>query len=310
MRAINGALIFGFMMLSFAGHEVLASKPKKEKYISMTQKEYALYELKKKKHAEANRKRRIQKIDFSEDLRVSENQAPRHSTQNSTYETVETSTSYRSSERPAVLSSAQKSEALEEAEYTAIAEGLDPAPPPGYGRISTRAQSADQDMFAVNLEPIWLLGYGFGAKIDYLINDQFSVGVSGIYIAEHEENQSDEYEAHNWSYYEANVGMNYMLTGATNTSGFYINPAVGYFRSEITDYGYFYLDGEMDSPQFRLTVGYQYVYNDFRFGIGVGGRLFDNSDIVIRDEFDQEIAREDSSRWSGAALDLHIGYIF
>lgn len=201
----------------------------------------------------------------------------------------------------------------EESEYSQIlASDMEPLRP------ATRAQynentSSDPDKFILNIEPIWLLVYGFGAKAEYAVTDKLSVGLTGIYVGEHEsefEDEDTDANAFNWSYQEINLGVNYMLTGQLNTHGFYINPAIGYFRTEITDYGYFYLDGKLESPQLRLTAGYQWVFNDFRIGLGAGGRIYDSSDIIIEDDYGREVATQDSSEWGGLALDLHIGYVF
>ncbi|HEY8272791.1 MAG TPA: hypothetical protein VIG33_17995 [Pseudobdellovibrionaceae bacterium] len=170
----------------------------------------------------------------------------------------------------------------------------------------------------LSAEPIWLLVGGVGAKFEYFVTDHISVGINGVYIPEHQietsssKDQSLTSESYRWSMNEINLGSNIMLTGSLSTNGVYLNPAVGYQNTRISDYGVLKLKGSLSSPQARLTAGYQFVNpaNNLRFALGAGLRMIQDSDILVKDDTGEEVYRQKTSGLGGLALDCHLGYIF
>jgi hypothetical protein len=181
------------------------------------------------------------------------------------------------------------------------------------------AQIKTQPKTGISVEPLWLLLGGVGAKFEYFVTDRISLGISGIYIPEHEmkpSSSNDEstasLETYRWSTNEVNLGSNIMLIGNLSSNGVYMNPSIGYQNTSISDFGSRKLKGALSSPQGRLTLGYQWVneLNNLRFALGGGLRILKASDIVVKDEAGNELLRQNSSNLGGLALDAHLGYIF
>jgi hypothetical protein len=176
--------------------------------------------------------------------------------------------------------------------------------------------SANTPNWGIGLEPLWLVLGGLGAKLDYNLTNETSIGMSGIYIPERdnttsEENKSTTVAKYRWTYYEINIGPTFMLTGKLNTNGFYIYPAIGVAHAEIFNYDGLGIGGEVTTPQIRTTAGYQWAKNDFRLVAGAAFRIFNkDSDIIIRNSAGQELGRQDLSSTGGFALDLQIGLMF
>lgn len=183
--------------------------------------------------------------------------------------------------------------------------------------LSTRVKT--QPKTGISVEPLWFLLGGVGAKFEYFATDRISLGISGIYIPEHEvkpasskDESTTSLPTYRFSSNEINLGSNFMLTGTLSSNGVYINPAIGYQNTRISDYGTFKLKGALSSPQGRLTLGYQWVneLNNLRFALGGGMRIIKSSDIIVKNEAGSEVYRENSSNLGGLALDAHLGYIF
>ncbi len=173
----------------------------------------------------------------------------------------------------------------------------------------------------ISIQPIWLVLSGIGAKFEYFATDIVSLGLDGIYIPEHQNELSSKEDSakttstasnYRWAYNEINLGTNIMLTGNLSSSGAYINPAIGYVTSKITDYSEYRLQGSFASPQARLTAGYQWVNRNtpLRLAVGGGLRAIQSSEIVVRDAAGDEVLRQNSSTLGGAALDFHLGFLF
>jgi hypothetical protein len=186
------------------------------------------------------------------------------------------------------------------------------------GESSTPMESPElTKRVSLSVEPLWLLLGGIGAKTDFNVSKKVSLGLQALYIPSHSSNTSSDDKtttttdySYKWSYEEYNVGANIMLMGNIDGNGLYINPAVGYVRSKITDFSIFKYQGELAAPQFRTTVGYQWIVGSFRFAAGGGYRLVSSNDIVIKDSKGNEVSREKSSTLGGLALDGHVGFTF
>ncbi|MGZ3769056.1 MAG: hypothetical protein ACXVCP_00140 [Bdellovibrio sp.] len=175
----------------------------------------------------------------------------------------------------------------------------------------------NEPKIGVNVEPLWLVLGGLGAKAEYFITDKVSLGVSGFYIPGYKNKKSSSSSASTDENYtlsadEINLGSNIMLTGTLASNGVYINPAIGYQHTKISDYSEFKLEGSTSGPQARLTAGYQWVdhYSGLRIAIGGGLRVLHSSDIVVKDKSGAEVLRQSSSALGGLAIDGHIGYVF
>ncbi len=169
----------------------------------------------------------------------------------------------------------------------------------------------------INLEPIWLVLGGLGAKLDYFATDSVSVNLSGILLPERQvtptstTSTTSAVDTYKSSRYEVLLGSTIMLTGYHGTRGLYINPAIGYQSSKISDYSTFKLSGEHSSPMARLTVGYQWILaKHLRLAAGGGLSLNQASDISVKDNAGKEVLRQKSSSLGGLALDLQVGYVF
>jgi hypothetical protein len=176
-----------------------------------------------------------------------------------------------------------------------------------------------QPSFGFNLDPIWLAVSGIGGKAEYFISDKVSIGIGGILIPSHKvEKTSSEDTAktvggdYKWEHNEIFVGSNFMLTGTLGSNGLYINPAVGYQSTKITEYSDENLSGSLSNPMVRLTMGYQWVLaKHLRLAAGGGFALAaGNNEIVVKDSSGTEVLREKSSSMGALALDLQVGYVF
>ena len=102
-----------------------------------------------------------------------------------------------------------------------------------------------------------------------------------------------------------------MLTGTLGSRGLYINPAIGYQTTRITEFSSSKLTGETSSPMARLTVGYQWILvKSLRLAAGGGLAVYDSKDIVVKDSSGNEVLREKSSSLGGLAIALQVGYLF
>lgn len=188
------------------------------------------------------------------------------------------------------------------------------------GESSTQVENTElTKRVSINAEPIWLLLGGIGLKTDLNLSKKLSVGAQVIYIPMHSNRTSDSEDKDNsvlkddtykWSYEEYNLGMNFMLLGSIDTNGLYVNPAIGYTRVKITDYSIFQYQGELAAPQFRTTVGYQWILGSIRLAAGLGYRLIGSDNVVIKDSAGKEVSREKSSTLGGLAIDGHVGFTF
>jgi hypothetical protein len=186
------------------------------------------------------------------------------------------------------------------------------------GETSTSMDSPElTKRVGLNIEPIWLVLGGLGAKFDFNLTKKFALSAQGIYIPprwnrESGDSDSSYYRSDNykWSYSEFNLGTTIMVIGDIDTHGMYINPAIGYVRAKITDYSTFNYQGELAAPQVRATVGYQWILGNFRLAAGGGFKWIGGDDIVVKDSAGREISREKSSSFGGLALDGQVGFVF
>jgi hypothetical protein len=177
--------------------------------------------------------------------------------------------------------------------------------------------------FGFNLEPIWLVVSGVGAKAEYFVSDTVSVGFGGIFIPKHtvetSTTTSSTYNGtktttggdYKWEHTEMFLGANIMLMGTLGSRGLYINPAVGYATSRVSEFSDSNLSGELSSPMARMTVGYQWILaRHLRLAAGGGLTLAQASDIKVKDDTGKEVLNEKSTNLGGLALDLQVGYVF
>ena len=183
---------------------------------------------------------------------------------------------------------------------------------------STSVETASPS-FGVNVDPIWLIEGGLGAKIEYFITDSVSIGLGGIVIPSHSNQTSNSKNdstttvsnSYKWEHNEVFIGTNIMLTGTLGSRGLYINPALGYQTTKISDFGSDKLSGELSSPAARLTMGYQWVIaQHLRLAAGGGFNVVSSSNVVVKDNSGKEVLSQKSSEAGGLALDLQIGYVF
>lgn len=179
-------------------------------------------------------------------------------------------------------------------------------------------EKPNQPNFGANIDPIWIVFSGIGLKLEYFISDRVSVGVGGILIPSHAVEKSTSSSSttstaydYKYSHYEGLIGSNIMLTGTLGSRGLYINPAIGYQTTAITDFSSSKLTGETSSPMARLTVGYQWILaKSLRLAAGGGLTAYEAKDIIVKDNSGKEVLREKSSSLGGVALDLQVGYVF
>jgi len=161
---------------------------------------------------------------------------------------------------------------------------------------------------------------GVGAKVEYFASEKLSIGIGGILIPNHRiesttsENGSTTSTVggnYMWEHNEIYLGTNIMLTGTLGTRGLYINPAVGYRTTRISEFSDFKLSGSLSSPVARLTMGYQWILaKHLRLAAGGGLTVAQSSAVVVKDASGKEVLRENSTSLGGLALDLQVGYIF
>jgi len=167
--------------------------------------------------------------------------------------------------------------------------------------------------FAVNVEPLWLVLSGVGLKGEYFISNRVSAGVSGMFIPRFQTETTGSATPTKYSlrHNELLLGVNVMLSGNLRSNGLYVNPSLGYQKTEIFDYGPDQLSGSLSTPMARMTAGYQWITeNNVRFGLGAGLSVIPGGDISIADRKGTEVYRGKASTTSGLALDLHVGYLF
>lgn len=155
---------------------------------------------------------------------------------------------------------------------------------------------------------------GIGARYDKVISEKTYFGVGGMWVPGNRvtEEESTTKDSYIMRAYEFNLGPVFMLTGDVNHSGVYVSPSLGYMKSEIVDYGDLKLKGSIESPQARLTMGYQNINaaNNIRFAVGGGFRVIKSEDIVVKDSSGAEVLRQKSGSIGSLALDLQLGYMF
>lgn len=181
---------------------------------------------------------------------------------------------------------------------------------------STMQDKVNSPIFGINVDPIWLALSGIGIKAEYFISDTISIGIGGIFIPNHKVESTTSSttlttERYKWEHNEAFVGSNIMLTGTLGSRGLYINPAIGYQSTKISEFSDYNLSGSVSAPMARLTVGYQWIIvNHLRLAAGGGFVATQSSDIVVKDSSGKEALRDKSSNLGGLALDLQVGYVF
>jgi hypothetical protein len=210
---------------------------------------------------------------------------------------------------------------------TSISQAQEPARPIGARSAApTLASSTTTTVSApsvhhvgIGIEPHWLIVGGLGAQFDARVSKKTSIALGGMYLPPHEatttgdSSTSDHYK---WSAFEVYTGPSFMITGDYDHHGAYVMPALGYTGNSITDYrssfstsssGY---SGEFNTPEFRLTGGYQFVVGALRFTTGGGIRLMKESDVVVKDETGKEVLRQRSNTIGGLSLDMRASYLF
>jgi hypothetical protein len=183
---------------------------------------------------------------------------------------------------------------------------------------TTMAVPENRPTFGFNLDPIWLVLGGIGAKAEYFVSDRVSLGVGGIFIPRRDNRTTSDNDTtytsttkYKWEHNEIHLGTNIMLTGTLGTRGLYINPAVGYMNTRISEYGEYKLSGALSTPMARLTMGYQWVIvNHLRLAAGGGFTATQSGTVVVKDADGQEVLKDSSSSMGGLALDLQVGYVF
>jgi hypothetical protein len=186
------------------------------------------------------------------------------------------------------------------------------------GTIGARipVQSPEVHHVAIGIEPHWLLIGGFGMQADVRLSRRTALAIGGLYVPPREnfnnsDSSSTSYDPHyKYSIYEAYLGPSFMLTGDYDRNGLYVMPAVGYAGSSISEYGSSKLSAAIESPEARLTVGYQFVVSAFRFTTGAGMRFLNSSDVVVKDSSGNEVLTEKSDSFGGLALDMRASYLF
>jgi hypothetical protein len=180
-----------------------------------------------------------------------------------------------------------------------------------YGRSNDYRPS-----FAVNAEPVWLVLGGMGLKFEYFVTDKVSAGVTGMFIPSHRtestsvKDENDSAYKYNYEHSEVLVGSNIMLMGTLGTRGLYINPAIGYQRTRISDFSDSKLSGELSTPMARFTVGYQWILaKHLRLAAGGGLAAYQSSTITVKDKAGNEVLSQSSSSMGGLAIDLQVGYV-
>ena len=89
------------------------------------------------------------------------------------------------------------------------------------------------------------------------------------------------------------------------------DPAVGYQTTEIKNYSTSNLNGSLSSAVAQFTVGYQWILvKHLRLAAGGGLNMYQQNDIIVKDNTDTEVYRDKSSTLGGLALDLQVGYVF
>ncbi|PIS11451.1 MAG: hypothetical protein COT73_03960 [Bdellovibrio sp. CG10_big_fil_rev_8_21_14_0_10_47_8] len=198
----------------------------------------------------------------------------------------------------------------------ALASSVSLAAPKKDGSNILPKPVAQKKSVVLSVEPIWLLVSGLGAKVDYFVTDKVSLGLGGNYIPDHKventsKNENSSINSNfNWSHSELNLGTNIMLTGTLSSSGVYINPTVGYQKTEITHYSSYDLQGSLATPQASATGGYQWVNNGFRIGAGAGYKVLADNDVVVKDRAGAEVYREKASNMRGLVIDFQLGILF
>jgi hypothetical protein len=175
-------------------------------------------------------------------------------------------------------------------------------------------------VMGVNLEPVYLVLGGLGAKMEYFVSDSVSLGLGGVYVPKHNMNTftstsssstTTDTESYMFEHNEIFVGSNIMLTGTLGGRGAYLNPAVGYASTRISEYSSSKLSGQLSTPMARLTGGYQWVLVDhLRLAAGGGFTVAQSGTVIVKDSNGAEVLRENSSSLGGLALDLQVGYVF
>jgi hypothetical protein len=180
------------------------------------------------------------------------------------------------------------------------------------------AQAPEKEYtLGLSVQPLWLLLGGLGANVDRRLTNRTSIGLGGTYIPPRRSlDKSDDRNktsdtSYKWTYYEVHVGPTFFLTGDYDTSGWYLNPAVGYTGAKITEYSSFNLSGSTDTFAFRTSAGYQWILkNDLRLVFGGGYQFLNQSEVVVKDGSGTEVLREKSSAAAGLVIDAHFGVMF
>ena len=174
--------------------------------------------------------------------------------------------------------------------------------------------SAEEHSFGIRLDPLWTLIGGAGAEADVRVSRKVSIGIGGYYIFPHNNDyfytSTTPTYSYQWSAYEVYVGPTIMLTGDYDHHGLYIAPGIGYSGAKLTQYSSLNLSGELDTPELRLTVGYQWVVKNFRFTTGAGYRAMGSSVVTVKDSSGNTVLTESSGALGGLALDLGVGMVY
>ena len=165
----------------------------------------------------------------------------------------------------------------------------------------------------IDAEPLWIAVGGFGLDLDFRMSKKTSLVIGGMAVASHavSKSESSNDTAYKWSTYEAYIGPQFMINGSFDEWGAYIFPAVGYTSAEITDYSDQKLSGSLSAPEFRFTVGYQFVFAQImKLTLGGGFRAVSSNEIIVKDSGGNEVYKQKSDTIGGASLDLKFGVMF
>lgn len=178
----------------------------------------------------------------------------------------------------------------------------------------TLSAYAPKETYAVGfyMNPVYLALGTLKGGVDFGLGPKVSLGANIAWMPE------QDWDRYDYSFYNDNIRASSLhadldatifVIGTNRTRGLYISPAIGYAKAtaKLDD-----LEGSLEGPYLETAVGWQWVWSNFRLGLGGGPRYFftKNKDIILKNTTTRSETRVKTDNLVGAVIDIHVGFVF